>query len=45
MLVVNVLGIAAMAFIIWWFWLWKPKTAPSVESIKQSALEEENSTE
>jgi plastocyanin domain-containing protein len=28
-LVVNLIGIAAMAAIVWWFWLWKPDNTSS----------------
>ncbi len=26
-LLVNAAGVAAMALIVWWFWLWKPRNA------------------
>ncbi len=31
MLLINILGIATMAFIVWWFWLWKPKAGSDTE--------------
>ena len=30
-LIVNLAGLALMAFIIWWFWLWTPRTAARAE--------------
>lgn len=26
-LIVNLIGLLLMVFIVWWFWLWKPKQA------------------
>ncbi len=30
-LIVNVAGLALMAFIVWWFWLWTPRKAARAE--------------
>ncbi len=45
MLLINILGIAMMAFIVWWFWLWKPKAEPVVQPARKGDLEEESSSE
>jgi plastocyanin domain-containing protein len=45
MLLINILGFAMMAFIVWWFWLWKPKANPAAEPIRKSDVEEESSSE
>jgi plastocyanin domain-containing protein len=35
MWLINSLGIALMGFIVWWFWLWKPKVINYVSSTSQ----------
>jgi len=45
MLLINTLGIAMMAFIVWWFWLSKPKGNPGPQPPRKSDLDEESSSE
>lgn len=33
MVFINLLGLAAIVFIVWWFWLYQPKTAISDKNI------------
>lgn len=32
MMIINILGLALIALIVWWFWLYKPATAVEVSS-------------
>jgi len=43
MWLINILGIALMGFIVWWFWLWKPKTIPGVTNTAQRVVVENGS--
>ena len=43
MLLINILGIATMGFVVWWFWLWKPKAGSAAQTTRKSDSEEENS--
>lgn len=44
MLLINILGVAMIAFVVWWFWLWKAKADPAADPTRKSVLEEESST-
>ena len=40
MWLINILGIALMVFIVWWFWLWKPKAlAPANDTLQKIVVE------
>ena len=43
MWLINTLGIALMGFIVWWFWLWKPKQIPRVTNTVQRVVVENGS--
>lgn len=43
MWLVNSLGIALMAGIVWWFWLWKPKTIEASSGNPQTVVVESGS--
>jgi len=43
MWLINIVGIALMAFIVWWFWLWKPRVAQTTASATQSVTVENGS--
>ncbi|PCI63268.1 MAG: plastocyanin [Gammaproteobacteria bacterium] len=41
MIIINLLGFALMAFVVWWFWLYKPSdNAATVENGKITVLVE-----
>jgi plastocyanin domain-containing protein len=35
MWLINILGIAVMACIVWWFWLWKPRAISGMTNKRQ----------
>lgn len=41
MWLVNILGIALMGFIVWWFWLWKPNAVAGVANTVQRIVVDE----
>ena len=43
MWLINSIGIALMGFIVWWFWLWKPKQIPGVTNTVQVVVVENGS--
>ena len=43
MWLVNILGVALMGFIIWWFWLWKPKVFVAASNAVQRVVVENGS--
>ena len=43
MWLVNTAGIALMAGIVWWFWLWKPKTIAAASANPQTVIVESGS--
>jgi plastocyanin domain-containing protein len=45
MLLINILGIAMIAFIVWWFWLWTPKAEPAAQPTSKRDVEEQSSSE
>lgn len=43
MWLVNILGIALMVGIVWWFWLWRPKSIAEVSNSLQAVIVENGS--
>tara|TARA_R110001583_G_scaffold11285_2_gene51354 strand:+ start:29895 stop:30254 length:360 start_codon:yes stop_codon:yes gene_type:complete len=42
MIFINLIGIILIAFIIWWFWLYKPKDSKAVKVTKQDTIVVQN---
>jgi plastocyanin domain-containing protein len=40
MLFINILALALIALIIWWFWLYKPSVKKTLNSLEKSASEQ-----